>query len=339
MTAAPVPPQKPARRWLVVIPVLIAALLLYVATRGVRWDEVGRTLESCRPGYFLLGCLILSFSTALRARRWHILLTVQKPVPYASTFWASVAGALGNNYLPARAGEVVRSVCISSAGGISSSFALATALGERVLDALILSAIGASAMAALGGAPAAFLRAAQVVAAGAVAGVIFIAVLPHCETAFLAAFAKFGRGRRFAATLQRILLQTLEGLRAFHNLGRLCAFVALSVATWLSDATAAVLIGRSISLQLDFLLALFLLAALGLSSGLPSTPGYLGIYQFVAVSVMTPFGFSRSQALAYIIAFQICIYAVVTLWGGIGLWKMRGVLRGLNLFRTAPVAF
>ena len=39
---------------------------------------------------------------------------------------------------------------------------------------------------------------------------------------------------------------------------------------------------------------------MGLASALPSTPGYVGIYQFVAVSVLTPFGFSRTDAIAYI---------------------------------------
>ena len=42
------------------------------------------------------------------------------------------------------------------------------------------------------------------------------------------------------------------------------------------------------------------LAALGLASAAPSTPGYVGIYQFVAVSVLAPFGFVREQALVFV---------------------------------------
>jgi hypothetical protein len=43
----------------------------------------------------------------------------------------------------------------------------------------------------------------------------------------------------------------------------------------------------------------------------------------VAVTVLAPFGFSRSEALAYIIAFQAVSYAVVIVWGSIGLWQLR----------------
>jgi len=50
--------------------------------------------------------------------------------------------------------------------------------------------------------------------------------------------------------------------------------------------------------------AFLLIAALGLGSALPSTPGYIGIYQFVAVTVLVPFGFSRSDAIAYILVAQ-----------------------------------
>jgi hypothetical protein len=70
-----------------------------------------------------------------------------------------------------------------------------------------------------------------------------------------------------------------------------------------------------------------LLAALGIASALPSTPGFVGIYQFVAVTVLVPFGLSEAQAIAFILGYQGVSYIVVTLWGLIGLWKLRGAIR------------
>ena len=55
----------------------------------------------------------------------------------------------------------------------------------------------------------------------------------------------------------------------------------------------------------------------------PSTPGYVGVYQFVAVSILTPFGLSKTDAIAYILLFQAMNYLMVLLWGGIGLWQQR----------------
>jgi glycosyltransferase 2 family protein len=82
-----------------------------------------------------------------------------------------------------------------------------------------------------------------------------------------------------------------------------------------------------------------LIAALGLSSAAPSTPGYVGIYQFVAVTVLAPFGFARDEALAFILATQaVNVYAVVIVWGTLGLWSL-GVrsLRGAAATESASV--
>jgi hypothetical protein len=68
--------------------------------------------------------------------------------------------------------------------------------------------------------------------------------------------------------------------------------------------------------------SLILLSALGLSSAIPSTPGYVGVYQFVAVTVLVPFGFSRAEALAFILISQVLNYLVVSFWGLIGLWQV-----------------
>ena len=74
--------------------------------------------------------------------------------------------------------------------------------------------------------------------------------------------------------------------------------------------------------------ALVLLAALGLSSAIPSTPGYVGVYQFVAATVLVPFGFSRPDALAYILISQVFNYVVVSFWGLLGLWQLNRGRKG-----------
>jgi glycosyltransferase 2 family protein len=60
-----------------------------------------------------------------------------------------------------------------------------------------------------------------------------------------------------------------------------------------------------------------------LGSALPSTPGYVGIYQFVAVSVLVPFGFTKTNAIAYILLAQAMQYVLFSFWGPIALWRSR----------------
>ena len=70
-------------------------------------------------------------------------------------------------------------------------------------------------------------------------------------------------------------------------------------------------------------LAFLLMAGLGLGSALPSTPGYVGIFQFVSVMVLTPFGFSRAEAISLAVVLQAASYAVNGVWGSIGLARYR----------------
>jgi hypothetical protein len=70
--------------------------------------------------------------------------------------------------------------------------------------------------------------------------------------------------------------------------------------------------------------AIIVLAALGLASSLPSTPGYLGIYQFVAVSVLPPFGVTAAAALAFVLLLQAVIYLVSIVFGVLGVFALGG---------------
>jgi uncharacterized membrane protein YbhN (UPF0104 family) len=47
------------------------------------------------------------------------------------------------------------------------------------------------------------------------------------------------------------------------------------------------------------------------------------VYQFAAVSILTPFGISRDGALAYSLVAQVLSYLLVLVWGLPGLYLLR----------------
>jgi hypothetical protein len=51
----------------------------------------------------------------------------------------------------------------------------------------------------------------------------------------------------------------------------------------------------------------------------------VGVWQFVAIMVLTPFGFSRTTAITYIILFQALGYLVMGVWGSIGFVQYRRI--------------
>ena len=149
--------------------------------------------------------------------------------------------------------------------------------------------------------------------------VVALVVATHLDGLIRNLLTRLSLRHALDARLSDSIGQFLLGMRAFQHPGRALLFAGLTVVIWLTDAPMAIEVGSALNLTLALPQALLLLAALGLSSAVPSTPGYVGIYQFVAVTVLTPFDFSRSEALACIIAFQAVNYGVVIVWGFMGL--------------------
>jgi uncharacterized protein (TIRG00374 family) len=259
----------------------------------------------------------------LRAFRWRILLTSEAHVGVSAAFWATAAGYFGNNFLPARAGEIVRTVMISSRSALSKTFVLTTALGERMADAIALVIISASVLALLPEKPDWLVKAMRVFAVIGAIGVIGIVAIPKLERFWTWFVHRIPGPDKLRERLLHFLTQILIGIRSFHDAGRVIAFLVLTIIIWFIDAVFTVLGGQALGLPIDLRMAFLLVAGLGLGSALPSTPGYVGIYQFVAVSVLVPFGLSRTDAIAYILFAQALIYVVVSFWGLIALVRFR----------------
>ena len=318
-------------RWLLAIG--LAVVLLYEVLHGVDWMRVWRTVVAAR-WQFLAGAGLISVgSFVVRALRWRILLNagVTTPLPIRTVFRANMAGYLGNNVLPARAGEVIRSLLISSQSSLSRTYVLTTAMSERVSDAIVLVLWG-SLMLSRVAKPAWMEGVAHTMTLAAAAGAVSLLVLPHAEGPLLRILEWLPVPAALKARMKGLAGQILSGIRAFHDVGRFAGFAALTAIIWMADASALMVAARALGLDVRFPAAVLLLTAMGLGSALPSTPGYVGIYQFAAVTVLSVFGIAREQALAYSLVTQALGYVVVAILGVPGMYGAvaRGKIRGVT---------
>jgi hypothetical protein len=301
----------------------LAAVLLYFSLRGIDWLRVWDILRGARPLAICLAWVTITSAVFLRSLRWRVLLSAGQPVSIPLAFWATAAGYLGNNVLPARAGELVRTVIISRRSGMSNAFVLTTALSERVADAIAVIAISAAVLLGLANPPGWLAVAARPFAIVGLCGAAAIAFLPAFEGLYFRILKRVPVPPPLRQKLEGALGHAIQGIRSFHDRRRLARFLALTAVIWTLDAANAAICAGALRLHMPFAVAFLLVAALGLGSALPSTPGYVGIYQFVAVSVLTPFGFRRSDAIAYILLLQALLYSVILFWGLIGVAQGR----------------
>jgi glycosyltransferase 2 family protein len=311
--------------WSWALALAIAGVLLYLALRGVDWRRVGQIIVRADPGYLLGSLVSACLAIFLRALRWRVILNATAHFRVSTVFWATSAGYLGNNFLPARAGEVIRSVMLSRCSPLSSAYVFTTALTERLMDAIALVLFAALAVLSLDAVPRWILDLSRTVAVVAGAGAVALLALPHVETRVIALLRRVPLPAQWGEHASGVAAQCFQGLRAFHDVRRFGSFILLTLLVWATDVCGLMLGTRALGMTVPVPVALLLLAGLGLGSGLPSTPGYVGIYQFVAVTVLMPFGFRRDDALAYILVAQALSYIVISGTGLIGLAKYRSL--------------
>ena len=87
-------------------------------------------------GYIILAGTILIFSVWLRGIRWSYLLIHEKKISVYSLYKTEMIGYFGNNILPFRLGELLRSYIVNREEKISGSMVFGTIVMERLLDTL-----------------------------------------------------------------------------------------------------------------------------------------------------------------------------------------------------------
>lgn len=324
------PKEKNTQRSKVIysIAILLAGIFLYFALRGLDWAAFMASLQNANYWFIILILIWSSITNGVRAFRWRILLAAEKYIPLSKVFWANMAGYLGNNILPARAGEWIRASYVSAENELSFLFCLATGLVERLIDLIALVILGMLALSVSGLLSGTLQNAIKAMSVVALVGLVALLILPyfgnklHQIVQMLPILNIPTREK-----VSRWLDQFLQGIAALHHPTRAIAFILFTGLIWLLDAIGVLLLAHALHLRFSLVEAFLLLAGLGLSSAIPSTPGYIGIYQFVAVVVLQPFGISNADAIALIIFLQVSGLIIVVFWGGLALGRAAYLLK------------
>ncbi len=320
--------RRARRRWAQAGILALAALLLYLAFRGVGWAELGARLADADLGTMALAWGLMTLAMALRSVRWGVLVRERAQPGFLTMFWATTAGYVGNSYLPARAGDVLRSVLLARHLEIRKTFTLGTTVTERILDTIVVVALAGGVVALIPVTPGWLASSSIGLSIAAFVALIALLAAPRLARWIELVATRLPIKQSWRDGLVAMWHEFFTGAKAIQRPGGALAFGSLTAVVWAIDAACMFTVATALGLDaMTPLLALLMVVALALSSVAPSTPGYVGVYQFVAVSVLTPIGFVKTEALALVLLFQAAIYAAVTPWGLIGLWRLGGIGR------------
>ena len=229
-----------------------------------------------------------------------------------------------NNVVPARAGEFARAFALTrEVPRVPFTASLASLAVDRIFDAIVLLALMFGAMLSPAF-PADARLAGLTVPQFAVSGIgAVLLLLTACYAAVLMPARVTALTRRialrvlprFADRLEGLVEQALGGLAVLRDTRRFLAVLWWALLHWLVHALALWIGFLAVGLDAPFSAALFLQGVLGFAVALPSSPGFVGIFEAASAVGLGVYGVSESLAVSWAIGYHVLSFIPITALG------------------------
>jgi uncharacterized membrane protein YbhN (UPF0104 family) len=273
----------------------------------------------------LVGALALYVvATLMRSERWaHLLWRSEVKATRGDAYALVPVGYMGNNVLPARGGELLRTFLLGGRVPSTKRTILGTIVAERVLDAVALGVILIVLAADL------LRKLPKPNETLVLLGAGLVALLA------LAAAVAFLRYRERLVFVLRALAPLAEPSRRLLGRFGLVLLVA-SLLIWCVEASVYMAVGHAVDITLSVQDALAVVAFTNAAALIPAAPGYIGTYDaaviFAVGAVSTA---SKSTILSYLLLLRFVLFIPITVVGLVLLVVRYG---GLSRIRAARAA-
>lgn len=306
------------KRWQLWLGILISALFLWLALRGLKLDDVWHALQTGNYWWLVPSVGVYFLAVWARTWRWHYMLLPLKKIPLGQLFPVVVIGYMGNNVYPLRAGEVLRSYVLRRQETVPMSASLATVIVERVFDGLVMLIFVFAAL-PLAPLPNDSIRTVVIAASG-----IFFAAL----VLFFALAAMPGRALRLAEILANrlvpdrfrrplldIVARFLDGLASLRSFRGVLMIFGTSLVIWLLETVKYWFVMHAFPFEVSFFALMLMNGVVNLATTLPSAPGYVGTFDAPGIAVLEMYGVDLPVATAYTLVLHAALWLPITLLG------------------------
>ena len=301
--------SHPGRRLAVVAVGLASSLFfLWFVLRKADLGAAWAALKEADLGLLLMAALVVELVYVAQALRWRVLAAT--PSVSRRHFLALVfAGIATNNVLPLRIGDLLRSRWLANAAHIGTGRALGTVFRDRLSDVIVL-VVGLVVTLPLVGATAWGRH----IAIGGAVLLVLCGLVIAGALAYTVRRPREGRGER--STLRRIVRDVLEEIASPLGRHRIAIALVLSVVAWTVWAVAAGIVCRSLGFRLSPVDLVFVTCVINLGVAIPSSPGFVGTYQWLGVAALGAVGIDSDLGLAFALLMQAIWFVPTTVVGG-----------------------
>lgn len=300
----------------------ISALFLVLALRQIHWSEFLSAFSRTRYEYLFLAVGLNIANHVFRSYRWRFILEPVKPVDMPGLFTATAIGALANNLLPARLGDLARAFVLKKKRGIGKAASLGTMVYERFLDVFVLLILlwyliytfPAPGWVRTGGLS---LLALNVLA------MAFLCLIHRRERLLggILAVITYPLSSRLRDQIIRTADAFAAGLRASIGGTRIAPIVFVSLFVWLTAVLRIYCCFKAAEMSVPFFASIATLVFVSFAAILPSAPAQIGTTQYACILALGFYSVDRTQALAYSLLYHGTQVIPISLVGLLLLWR------------------
>jgi uncharacterized protein (TIRG00374 family) len=309
------------KKWRLWIGLLVSVLCLHLAVRDIDVRSLLEALRQVQLVWLLLALGLLFVVALSRAYRWRLLFYPLQGLRIRRLFHLLNIGYLVSSVTPLRLGDVLKAYLFAELEGFSAVRALSTVVVERIADTLAIVVLLLVLLPQVS-LPAHLIRPALAVglaAAGAVAVMAGVALRRQTSLALLnRVSARVAILKR--EPIRRSVLSAVDGLAALGSWAQVWRVGAWSLLIWLCAAVQYYLVMPAMGLALPFTAALLVLCLTSLGMVIPSSPGYVGVLEYLTVLSLSLFGVTKEAALGYALVLHALLYLSSSILGAVGLW-------------------
>lgn len=305
------------------IGIVVSLFLLAFVFYGTDFRTIGEVFRTANYFYLAPALALYFIGVFLRAIRWHFLLRSIKPVGMGRLFQVTVIGYMANDLLPLRIGELVRAYVLGETEQISKTATLVTIVLERVFDGVtMLLFIGAASL---------FLPLNASLRTLLLAGTVLFSIVMLVLVGFagsrnrldlLIHHAAARLPERWAQRGLGLLDSFFHGLAALRNPTDALLALGFSILAWAAEAAMYAALALGFDIIKPFPVFVLATAVANLVTIVPSTPGYIGVFDAPVKSILALFGVDPNVAASYTLLLHAALVVPVVLVGLVLVWRL-----------------
>jgi uncharacterized protein (TIRG00374 family) len=309
------------RRLVSLLGFAIAGVFVWLLARQVDLHDIATAAGRLGVLTVLAAVGSLAIGYSFRVCRWWWLLRALDPGVRFGTCWRPFLTSIAvNNLLPFRAGDALRVVGFRHELRAPAMRVLGTMVVERLLDLLTLLCLFFLTLprdtSALPRWLVQWTTVAAILASASLCTFLFLA--PRIKQAVISIVEwSMIRDRPWALTVRDHVTALLDAVAILRSAKLTLQVIALSFLAWIFEGGVFLVVAARLDAVPGLLAPWFSLAMGTLATLIPSSPGYVGTFDYFSATGLVVYGVGREQASAFAILVHLLLWVPLTLAGGV----------------------